>query len=257
MASYTGKGAPSTGTIYISNLPEGTDDTMLAEYFGTFGLLKKDKRTGRPKIWLYHDKMTSPRHNPRAKITLCVTLWVIPMMLVGLRENAKDLNEGGGRGRGQGDASGKAWQQDGDWFSSHMQIAPYALLFKQLFQCNFAFRGVCNRCASARPSGPFGSGAGAVGHGRGRVANDSGVPGRCGNITGQSAQSAMFSTRVNLVTMRVLGGRGGGYKELEEELDETKRRRKEAEVRYSYGALDFEVRYSPDDGVLYMMSLAF
>lgn len=59
-----------------------------------------------------------------------------------------------------------------------MQIAPYALLFKQLFQCNFAFRGVCNRCASARPSGPFGSGAGAVGHGRGRVANDSGVPGR-------------------------------------------------------------------------------
>ncbi|KAJ6317955.1 hypothetical protein OIU76_013493 [Salix suchowensis] len=65
MASYTGKGAPSIGTIYISNLPEGTDDTMLAEYFGTFGLLKKDRRTGRPKIWLYHDKMTSPRVMPQ------------------------------------------------------------------------------------------------------------------------------------------------------------------------------------------------
>jgi hypothetical protein len=34
------------------------------------------------------------------------------------------------------------------------------------------------------------------------------------------------------------GGRGGGYKELdEEELEETKRRRKEAEVRYSCGAV--------------------
>jgi hypothetical protein len=43
---------------------------------------------------------------------------------------------------------------------------------------NFAFRGVCNRCASARPSGPSGGGAGAGGHGRGRGANDSGVPGR-------------------------------------------------------------------------------
>ena len=39
-----------------------------------------------------------------------------PNYLGGFEENAKDLNEGGGRGRGQGDASGKAWQQDGDWF---------------------------------------------------------------------------------------------------------------------------------------------
>lgn len=29
-------------------------------------------------------------------------------------ENASDVN-GGGRGRGRGDASGKAWQQEGDW----------------------------------------------------------------------------------------------------------------------------------------------
>lgn len=40
MASYAGKGDPSNGTIYISNLPEGTDDIMLAGYFGTIGLLK-------------------------------------------------------------------------------------------------------------------------------------------------------------------------------------------------------------------------
>lgn len=33
----------------------------------------------------------------------------------GPEESARDLNEIGGRGRGRGDASGKAWQQEGDW----------------------------------------------------------------------------------------------------------------------------------------------
>ncbi|KAJ6350540.1 hypothetical protein OIU78_006657 [Salix suchowensis] len=129
--------------------------------------------------------------------------------------------------------------------------------FIVLFQCNFAFRGVCNRCASARPSGPFRSGAGAVGHGRGRVANDSGVPGRYLDfLCWQLVETFKFILCGNIIWAKcnvcntnkpghnegvVRGGRGGGYKELEEELDETKRRRKEAEVRYSCGALDFEV----------------
>lgn len=43
---------------------------------------------------------------------------------------------------------------------------------------NFAFRGVCNRCGSARPSGGFGGGAGAGGRGRGRGSHDSSGPGR-------------------------------------------------------------------------------
>ncbi|KAJ6690011.1 hypothetical protein OIU85_006311 [Salix viminalis] len=118
--------------------------------------------------------------------------------------------------------------------ASHMQIAPYALLFKQLFQCNFAFRGVCNRCASARPSGPFGSGAGAVGHGRGRVANDSGVPGRCGNINWakRTECNVCNTNKPGHNEGGVRGGRGGGYKEPEEELDETTRRRKEAEKTF-------------------------
>lgn len=40
MASYAGKGVPTNGSIYVCNLPEGTDDNMLAEFFGTIGLLK-------------------------------------------------------------------------------------------------------------------------------------------------------------------------------------------------------------------------
>ena len=43
MASYAGKGALSNGSVYVCNLPYGTDDNMLAEYFGTIGLLKVGK----------------------------------------------------------------------------------------------------------------------------------------------------------------------------------------------------------------------
>lgn len=40
MASYLGKGSSANGSVYVSNLPYGTDDNMLAEYFGTIGLIK-------------------------------------------------------------------------------------------------------------------------------------------------------------------------------------------------------------------------
>lgn len=33
----------------------------------------------------------------------------------GVEENARDINGGAGRGGGRDDASGKAWQQEGDW----------------------------------------------------------------------------------------------------------------------------------------------
>lgn len=39
MAGYMFRGPPN-GSIYVGNLPPGTDEMMLAEYFGTIGLLK-------------------------------------------------------------------------------------------------------------------------------------------------------------------------------------------------------------------------
>lgn len=35
-----GKGAPTNGSVYVCNLPPGTDETMLADYFGTIGVVK-------------------------------------------------------------------------------------------------------------------------------------------------------------------------------------------------------------------------
>ncbi|XP_052186775.1 transcription initiation factor TFIID subunit 15 isoform X2 [Diospyros lotus] len=281
MANSSGKAAPSNGSVYICDLPPGTDEYMLAEYFGTIGLLKKDKRTGRPKIWLYRDKITN---EPKGDATvtyedphaaLAAVEWfhnkdfhgsnigvfiaeskskddhsynsgghVGDPSLVsdfgGLEESAMDMNGSGGRGRGRGDASGKAWQQEGDWLCPNTSCS----------NVNFAFRGVCNRCGSARPAGGFGGGTGAGGRGKGRGSNDSGGPGRgiggptglfgpndwpcpmCGNINWAKR------TKCNICNTNkpghneggVRGGRGGGYKELdEEEIEETRRRRREAE----------------------------
>ncbi|CAL9187166.1 unnamed protein product [Musa hybrid cultivar] len=212
MASYSGRGGPSNGSVYVCKLPPGTDETMLAEYFGTIGLLKKDKRTGRPKIWLYRDKTTN---EPKGDATvtyedphaaLAAVEWFhnkdfhgVPIevyiaesktkdsidnstQLDGFEENPimevgghDDLNGAGGRGRGRAGASGKSWQQDGDWMCPNTRCG----------NINWAKRTKCNICNTNKP-----------GH------NEGGVR----------------------------GGRAGGYKELdEEEIEETRRRRREAE----------------------------
>ncbi|KAL7137217.1 hypothetical protein ABFS83_10G078000 [Erythranthe nasuta] len=282
MANYSGKGAPTNGTVYVCNLPFGTDDDMLAEHFGTIGLLKKDKRTGRPKIWIYHDKVTNePKgdatvtyEDPHAALaavewfnnndfhgaTIGVFLaesknkddsgshavdQVITSELNGVEEGAVDadvdVDDGAGRGRGRGDGAGKAWQQDGDWTCLNTSCG----------NVNFAFRGVCNRCGTARPAGAAGGGAAGGGRGRGRGGPDSGgaravgAPAggglfgpndwscpMCGNINWAKRSKCNICNTNKPGTNEggVRGGRGGGYKELdEEEIEETKRRRREAE----------------------------
>ncbi|XP_028766925.1 transcription initiation factor TFIID subunit 15 [Neltuma alba] len=275
MASHPGKATPPNGSVYVCNLPYGTDENMLAEYFGTIGLLKKDKRTGRPKIWLYRDKETNePKgdatvtyEDPHAAVASVewfnnkdfhgsiIGVYIAESKSkdeqaysaagepnVGgpigeLEETNMDVNGGGGRGRGRSDSSGKAWQQEGDWLCPNTSCS----------NVNFAFRGACNRCGSARPAGAAGA-AGAGGRGRGRTGQDSGSVGRpaggglfgpndwpcpmCGNINWAKR------TKCNICNTNkpghseggVRGGRAGGYKELdEEEIEETKRRRREAE----------------------------
>ncbi|XP_011094224.1 transcription initiation factor TFIID subunit 15 [Sesamum indicum] len=277
MANYSGKGAPTNGSVYVCNLPVGTDENMLAEHFGTIGLLKKDKRTGRPKIWLYRDKVTN---EPKGDATvtyedphaaLAAVEWFnnndfhgskigvfmaetkskdeagnnVVSDLNGLEEGASDVDGGGGRGRGRGDAGGKPWQQEGDWLCTNTSCG----------NVNFAFRGVCNRCGTARPAGASGGGGAGGGRGRGRGGggHDLGGPTRavgagatggglfgpndwpcpmCGNINWAKRTKCNIcnTNKPGLSEGGVRGGRGGGYKELdEEEIEETRRRRREAE----------------------------
>ncbi|XP_071703414.1 transcription initiation factor TFIID subunit 15 [Rutidosis leptorrhynchoides] len=276
MANYSGKGAPANGSVYVCNLPPGTDEDMLAEFFGTIGLLKKDKRTGRPKIWLYRDKVTN---EPKGDATVtyedpyaaqAAVEWfnnkdfhgsIIEVLMAesknsqnmvapplvepnlvnefGLDENAPVMNDGGARGRGRGDGPPKAWQQDGDWACPNTSCT----------NVNFAFRGVCNRCGSARPTGASGGGGGGgrgrgrggpdAGGGRGGVIGPTGLFGpndwscpMCGNINWAKRLKCNIcnTNKPGTTEGGVRGGRAGGYKELdEEELEETKRRRREAE----------------------------
>ncbi|KAI7862284.1 hypothetical protein BDF14DRAFT_1857652 [Spinellus fusiger] len=46
-------------TIYISNLPQEVDEDKLAAHFGSIGVLKMDRKTRKPKIWIYFDKTTN------------------------------------------------------------------------------------------------------------------------------------------------------------------------------------------------------
>ncbi|XP_022576234.1 transcription initiation factor TFIID subunit 15-like isoform X2 [Brassica napus] len=153
---------------------------------------------------------------------------------------SKETNGGGGgRGRGQGDSSAKPWQQDGDWMCPNTSCT----------NVNFAFRGVCNRCGTARPAGASGGGMGGGGRGRGRGGGaDGGPPGKgastglfgpndwscpmCGNVNWAKRLKCNVcnTNKPGQNEGGVRGGRGGGYKELDEqELEETKRRRREAE----------------------------
>ncbi|EIE25454.1 hypothetical protein COCSUDRAFT_61671 [Coccomyxa subellipsoidea C-169] len=50
---------PDTDMVYVSGLAEGTTEEMIATHFGSIGLLKQDKKKGKPKIWLYRDKATN------------------------------------------------------------------------------------------------------------------------------------------------------------------------------------------------------
>ncbi|CAH8385893.1 unnamed protein product [Eruca vesicaria subsp. sativa] len=305
MAGYSTKGAPTNGSVYVSNLPLGTDENMLAEYFGTIGLLKRDKRTGTPKVWLYRDKETD---EPKGDATvtyedphaaLAAVEWfnnkdfhgsTIGVLMAESKNKsggdhpsesfgydggvvAKETNGGAGRGRGQGDSSAKPWQQDGDWMCPNTRsvisvrsfIYPLVLQFyiAEFFSCivvscssigsctnvNFAFRGVCNRCGTARPAGASGGSMGGGGRGRGRGGGaDGGPPGKgattglfgpndwscpmCGNVNWAKRLKCNVcnTNKPGQNEGGVRGGRGGGYKELDEqELEETKRRRREAE----------------------------
>ncbi|KAJ4765330.1 hypothetical protein LUZ62_075705 [Rhynchospora pubera] len=288
MANYMSRaGAPGgappplNGTVYVCNLPPGTDENMLADHFGTIGLLKKDKRTGRPKIWLYKDKLTDePKgdatvtyEDPHAAIAAVDwfnnklfhgtiigvqiaqtktkdsfdalhthTINMLPDFPVPVpQEVDDDLNGAAGRGRGRADAQVKPWQQDGDWLCPNTSCG----------NVNFAFRGVCNRCGAARPAGA-GGGGGGRGRGRGNSVAGTGAGSRDRAVTGPTGLFGPNDwpcpmcgninwakrTKCNICNTNKPGhneggarvGRGGGYKELdEEEIEETKRRRKEAE----------------------------
>ncbi|KAL3695549.1 hypothetical protein R1sor_009625 [Riccia sorocarpa] len=299
MTGFGGAPPVPNAMIYVCQLPSGTDEELLAEHFGTIGLLKKDKRTGRPKIWIYRDKVTNePKgdatvtyedphaasaavewfnntefHGARISVSIAEAknkdaqlvepasaVATEPEMLgpdlgqdpvddyaldaEGMSDGggAGGLPGGGGRGRGRGEPGAKAWQQEGDWPCPNPSCA----------NINFAFRGVCNRCGTARPAGGSSGGGGGMGGGRGRGRGAGADAGRgrgpggppglfgpndwncpmCGNINWAKRTKCNIcnTTKPGHNEGGVREGRAGGYKEFDEaEIEETRRRRRELE----------------------------
>lgn len=48
----------STDTIYIESLPQDVTEDDLSQYFGRIGIIRTEKKTRRPKIWIYKDPET-------------------------------------------------------------------------------------------------------------------------------------------------------------------------------------------------------
>ena len=42
----------------MSGLPDDVTEDEISGHFGAIGLIKLDKKTSRPKIWIYKDKVT-------------------------------------------------------------------------------------------------------------------------------------------------------------------------------------------------------
>ena len=47
---------PETDMIYIAGMGSDITEEQVAAHFSTIGVLKQDKKKGKPKIWLYRDK---------------------------------------------------------------------------------------------------------------------------------------------------------------------------------------------------------
>lgn len=45
-------------TVFVSGMDETADENEIAHHFGAIGIIKKDKKTQKPKIWIYRDKQT-------------------------------------------------------------------------------------------------------------------------------------------------------------------------------------------------------
>ncbi|KAJ7560719.1 hypothetical protein O6H91_04G142100 [Diphasiastrum complanatum] len=199
-----------TSVVYVCNLPPGTDEMRLAEHFGKIGLLKTDKRSGRPKIWIYRDKSTNePKgdatvtyedphaaiaavewfnntdfHGSTINVSIAETKSKEPteqpvVDAVCVQEDssanpplADDYDTGGVLDNdGTGGGRGRGRGEAGG--KTWQQEGDWPCPNPSCANINFAFRGVCNRCGAARPAGGgIGGGGMGGGHGRGRGASD-------------------------------------------------------------------------------------
>ncbi|SAM07619.1 hypothetical protein [Absidia glauca] len=177
-------------TIYINNLPSDVTEEKLAAHFGSIGILKTDRKTRKPKIWIYYDKSTSL---PKGDATLtyddppsadAAIEWFGGKEFMGnviqVTKAERKLppaafggsssfgGRGGGRGGRGGGGRGGGFRDRGDRPSgsgsnSAPSSAPGDWTCKSCGSSNFARRIECFKCRS-RPESTRGSSERGNGH---------------------------------------------------------------------------------------------
>ncbi|KAI0980374.1 hypothetical protein GJ496_011181 [Pomphorhynchus laevis] len=101
-------------TIFVQNLPSSCTREQVAEAFGAIGVIKMDKKTKTPRVWLYKDKNTGEGKG-EATVTYddsesanAAIRWFDQKQILGkMQRGAKRgrFGSGGGAGRGSGGKS--------------------------------------------------------------------------------------------------------------------------------------------------------
>ena len=170
-------------TVFVSGLPENTTEDQLSDFFGSIGIIKLDKKTGKNKIWIYRDKASG---KPKGEATVTfddpptatsAIDWfngkdffgsTIKVELAqrksnnfgggragfpdrdagprgggGSRDGGRDTGREGGRDAGRFERDNRTSVRDGDWRCPNDECN----------NNNFAWRTECNRCKTAKPEG--------------------------------------------------------------------------------------------------------
>lgn len=183
-------------TIFVSGMDPSISEEEICQHFGAIGIIKHDKRTGKPKVWMYKDKNTG-KSKGEATVTYddqnaarSAISWfdgkdfkgsTIKVQMAQHKSNWQGNRMGGGRGgggRGRGGGFGSrggggdrddhhrgsggddrrdGGGRGGDWRCPNPDCG----------NTNFAWRDQCNLCKSAKPEGLGGYSGGGGGGGRG------------------------------------------------------------------------------------------